>query len=51
MDFIDIAKTAKRAALKLADANTELKNKVLQNAADKLEQNSKTICIWTIKVI
>ncbi len=43
MDFIDIAKTAKRAALKLADADTELKNKVLQNAADKLEQNSKTI--------
>ena len=43
MNFIDIAKTAKQAALKLADADTEIKNKVLQNAADKLEQNSKAI--------
>ena len=43
MDFIEIAKNAKQSALKLADVDTETKNKVLQNAADKLEQNAAAI--------
>ncbi len=43
MDFTEIAKSAKDAALKLADADTELKNRVLQNSADKLEQNAAAI--------
>lgn len=37
MDFIQIAKDAKAASLKIADISTELKNKALQQIADEIE--------------
>lgn len=37
MDFIQIAKDAKDASLKIADISTELKNKALQQIADEIE--------------
>ena len=38
MDFIQIAKNAKEASLKIADLSTEIKNKALLKIADKIEQ-------------
>ena len=37
MDFIQIAKNAKDASLKIADLPTEIKNKALVKIADKIE--------------
>lgn len=37
MDFIQIAKNAKDASLKIADLSTEIKNKALLKIADKIE--------------
>ena len=37
MDFIQIAKDAKDASLKIADISTELKNKAFQQIADEIE--------------
>lgn len=37
MDFIQIAKNAKEASLKIADLSTEIKNKALLKIADKIE--------------
>lgn len=37
MDFIQIAKNAKEASLKIADLSTEIKNKALTKIADKIE--------------
>lgn len=37
MDFIQIAKNAKEASLKIADLSTEIKNKALIKIADKIE--------------
>lgn len=38
MDFIEIAKNAKRASLEIADLPTEIKNKALLKIASKIEQ-------------
>lgn len=38
MDFIEIAKSAKQAALEIADIKTELKNEALNKIADALEK-------------
>ena len=38
MDFIQIAKNAKNASLKIADLSTETKNKALLKIADKIEE-------------
>ena len=35
MDFIQIAKNAKNASLKIADLSTEIKNKALLKIAEK----------------
>ncbi|MBP3924997.1 glutamate-5-semialdehyde dehydrogenase [bacterium] len=43
MEFIEIAKNAKRAALEIADISTELKNTALERIADALENNSTVI--------
>ena len=43
MDFIQIAKDAKEASLKIADLSTELKNKALLKIADKIENNANEI--------
>ena len=37
MDFIQIAKNAKNASLKIADLSTEIKNKALLKIAEKIE--------------
>ena len=38
MDFIEIAKNAKKASLEIADLSTDIKNKALIKIADKIEQ-------------
>ena len=43
MDFENIAKTAKAAALEIADISTDLKNKALLKIADNLEKNKTEI--------
>ena len=43
MDFLQIAKDAKEASLKIADLSTELKNKALLKIADKIENNANEI--------
>ena len=43
MDFENIAKTAKAAALEIADISTDLKNKALLKNADNLEKNKTKI--------
>ena len=43
MDFENIAKTAKAAALEIADISTDLKNKALLKIADNLEKNKTKI--------
>lgn len=43
MDFVNIAKAAKEAALKIADLSSEIKNKALLAVADELENNSEKI--------
>ena len=43
MDFENIAKTAKAAALEIADISTDLKNKALLRIADNLEKNKTEI--------
>lgn len=43
MDFIQIAKDAKEASLKIADLSTELKNKALLQIAEKIELNATEI--------
>jgi len=43
MDFIQIAKDAKEASLKIADLSTELKNKALLKIAEKIELNATEI--------
>ena len=43
MDFIQIAKDAKDASLKIADISTELKNKALQQIADEIELHKEDI--------
>ena len=37
MDFVQIAKNAKNASLKIADLSTEIKNKALLKIAEKIE--------------
>ena len=43
MDFIEIAKAAKEASLKIADLPLELKNKALLKVADSIEANKEKI--------
>ena len=43
MDFKNIVKTAKAAALEIADISTDLKNKALLKIADNLEKNKTKI--------
>src|SRR5574344_1924608 len=43
MDFIEIAKNAKKAALDIANLSSEIKNSALLNIADALEKNSEFI--------
>ncbi len=43
MDFIEIAKNAKKAALDIANLSSEIKNSALLNIADALEKNSEVI--------
>ena len=43
MDFINIAKNAKKAALEAAGLKTEIKNSALEKIADELELNKQTI--------
>ena len=43
MDFENIAKSAKNAALEIADVSGDLKNKALLNIADALEKNKEKI--------
>lgn len=43
MDFIEIAKSAKQAALEIADIKTELKNEALNKIADALEKATDEI--------
>lgn len=43
MDFIEIAKSAKQASLKIADISTDLKNQALTAIADALENNKEEI--------
>ena len=43
MDFIQIAKNAKEASLKIADLSTEIKNKALIKIADKIESAKSEI--------
>lgn len=45
MEFIDIAKQAKEASLKLANLSTETKNLALKNIAEALEANKEQIMI------
>lgn len=43
MDFINIAKNAKTASLKIAELNTDIKNLALNKIADAFEQNKSEI--------
>lgn len=43
MDFIQIAKDAKEASLKIADISTELKNKALLKIADEIEADKEKV--------
>lgn len=43
MDFIQIAKDAKEASLKIADISTELKNKALHKIADEIEADKEKV--------
>ena len=43
MDFIQIAKNAKEASLKIADLSTEIKNKALLKIADSIESAKNEI--------
>lgn len=43
MDFIEIAKNAKKASLEIADLSTDIKNKALIKIADKIEQTKDEI--------
>ena len=43
MNFIQIAKDAKEASLKIADISTELKNKALNKIADEIELHKEEI--------
>lgn len=43
MDFIQIAKNAKSASLKIAEINSDLKNKVLKLIADELQLREKEV--------
>ena len=43
MDFINIAKSAKEAALEIADISTEIKNKALLKIAQAIEENAVLI--------
>ncbi len=43
MDFINIAKSAKSASLKIANLTTEMKNAVLTNIAKELENNKELV--------
>lgn len=43
MDFIQIAKNAKEASLKIADLSTEIKNKALIQIADEIEAHKNEI--------
>jgi len=43
MDFIEIAKSAKKASLEIADLSTEIKNKALLAVADAIEANKDEI--------
>ena len=43
MDFIEIAKAAKKASLEIADVSTEIKNEVLLKVADAIESNKDKI--------
>lgn len=43
MDFINIAKNAKTASLKIAELNTDIKNSALNKIADAFEQNKSEI--------
>ena len=38
MDFIEIAKNAKQASLKIAELSTDIKNSALNNIADFFEK-------------
>ena len=43
MDFVEIAKNAKRASLEIADLPEEIKNKALLNIAKKIEEQKEEI--------
>lgn len=43
MDFIEIAKAAKKASLEIADVSTEMKNEALLKVADAIESNKDKI--------
>lgn len=43
MDFIEIAKAAKKASLEIADVSTEIKNEALLKIADAIESNKDKI--------
>ena len=43
MDFLEIAKNAKEASLKLANLSSEIKNLALQNVANSIEKNKEII--------
>ena len=43
MDFIQIAKDAKEASLKIADISTEHKNKALLKIADEIEADKEKV--------
>lgn len=43
MDFIEIAKAAKKASLEIADVSTEIKNEALLKVADAIESNKDKI--------
>lgn len=43
MDFIEIAKAAKKASLEIADVSSEMKNEALLKVADAIESNKEKI--------
>ena len=43
MDFVEIAKKAKEASLKIADLSDEIKNKALIKIADKIDEKKDEI--------
>lgn len=45
MEFLDIAKNAKEASLKLANLSTEIKNLALKNVAESIEANKEKIML------